>query len=78
MNHQLSVSAGLGLHAPLSLAPALTHPIGMRNGFFLIIAVFLVVLGATMAVGHLRERRKQRRAEMNPQLGRRDVPPSSR
>lgn len=74
----MSVSAGLGLHAPPSLAPALTHPIGMRNGFFLIVAIFLVVLGMTMAVGHLRERRKQRRAEMNPQLRRRDVPPSSR
>lgn len=78
MIHQTSVATDLGLHAPLSMAPALTHPIGMRNGFFLIIAIFLVILGATMAVGHLREQRRQRRAQTDLQGSRRDTPPRTR
>lgn len=78
VNHQTSVAAAqLSLHALPSLAPSENHPIGMKAGFFLIVAVFLAILGLTMAVGHLREQRRQRRAQSDLQGSRRDAPPRS-
>ncbi|MEW1955579.1 hypothetical protein [Terrabacter sp. NPDC080008] len=79
MNHQTSVAiARLGLDARVALAPAQNHPIGMKAGFFLIVAIFLVVLGITMAVGHLRERGRQRRAQADIQGLRRNTTPPKR
>ncbi|GAA2017490.1 hypothetical protein GCM10009740_01200 [Terrabacter terrae] len=79
MNHQTSmVLARLGLQARVSLSPALNHPVGMKMGFFLVVVIFLAVLGLTMAVGHLRDRRRQRRAETDLPASRRDSPPPTR
>ena len=79
MNHQTSTAiARLGLQARVSLAPALNHPIGMKMGFFLVVVIFLAVLGLTMAVGHLRDRHRQRRAQTDLQASRRDSPPPTR
>jgi hypothetical protein len=76
VNHQTSAAiASLGIQARVSLAPTLNHPIGMKAGFFLIVATFLVVLGLTMTVGHLRGRGRRRRAQADIQGSHRDAPP---
>jgi len=79
VNHQTSAAiARLGIQARVSLAPALNHPIGVKAAAFMIVAIFLVGLGLTMTVGHLRERGRRRRAHADIQSSHRDAPPPTR
>jgi len=79
VNHQTSAAiARLGIQARVSLAPTLNHPIGVKAAAFMIVAIFLVGLGLTMTVGHLRERGRRRRAQADIQNSHRDAPPPTR